>query len=121
MISGIFRDGHPRLELEVLGIDGPARIEFIVDTGFEGYLTVPASLAFRLSAGPYRDTIRSMADGSDLECPAFDLSFTWNGEERVVEVIILAGKPLLGTELLEGCSLHVDIWHGGPVEIEMPG
>ena len=49
MIVGEFRRPFPRLTLALPGSDGATiEIEFVIDTGFEGCLSLPARLIQRL-------------------------------------------------------------------------
>ena len=45
MIEGAFHDGHPHISLTLEGASGPISFSFIIDTGFEGGLALPARLA----------------------------------------------------------------------------
>ena len=46
MISGIIRNREAIIELEVSGPGQPRRqIEAVIDTGYNGYLTLPSYLA----------------------------------------------------------------------------
>ncbi len=101
-------------------MDGPTEVDFVIDTGFAGDLSLPASLAFRLHGSRLRNVLRRMADGRLVECPAFKLNVRWNESDRVVDVIVLAGPPLLGTDFFEGCIMHTEMWQGGSVELELP-
>jgi predicted aspartyl protease len=63
MIYGTFRDGHPRLSLELPGRTGPIKVEFIVDTGFEGDLILPREVLRQLLTEPSGYTSQSLAGG----------------------------------------------------------
>ena len=52
MIEGRFRDGLPRTTLALPGREGPFDIEFVVDTGFDGGLSLPENLCKNLSPTP---------------------------------------------------------------------
>ena len=120
MILGTFRDHLARASLTLSGIGGPVEIEFVVDTGFEGEMALPRFLLARLDARPLFHTRRRLADGSIRECPAYEVSTDWNGDEINVQALILEGRPLIGTYLLDGCSLSIDLHDGGDVTIEFP-
>jgi predicted aspartyl protease len=70
MILGRFRDDLPRITVELAGIAGPVKVEFIVDTGFDGYLTLPPSVLRRLHATPLFETVRALGDGTLREFSA---------------------------------------------------
>ncbi len=45
----MYRDGHPRVSLTLPGVDGTMRVEFILDTGFDGDITLLAHIVQRLN------------------------------------------------------------------------
>lgn len=45
MIYGQFRDRFPRVPLDLPGRSGSVLVEFIMDTGFDGAITLPGSLS----------------------------------------------------------------------------
>jgi clan AA aspartic protease len=120
MIPGLFRDHLPRVTLSLPGSTGPILVEFIVDTGFEGDLALPSNILRQLEAQPLFLSLRALGDGTLRECPVYQLAWEWNDEPRTVEVLALEHNPLLGTMLLEGCHLDVDMTEGGEVLIELP-
>lgn len=75
MIEGSFRRGHPRVTLAMPGKEGEFDVEFIVDTGFEGDLTLPMSLAQRLEARDAGFQNCVQADGTVLRCACFNFFF----------------------------------------------
>lgn len=118
MIIGHFRDHFPRLLLTLPGTSGPLAVEFILDTGFEGYLALPGSLLWRLEAEPSGLQRSVLADGSEREGIVYSLSLIWQDEPCDVEVLVLEGNPLLGTLLLDGNHLDIEVTEGGEVIIE---
>jgi clan AA aspartic protease len=120
MITGRFHDHFPRVTLDLPGVSGPLSIEFIVDTGFDGDLILPTHVLRQLAAQPLYDTLRALADGTLRECPVYELEIEWGDETRTVEVLALERNPLLGTTLMAGCQLNIDLTEGGDVIIELP-
>lgn len=93
------------------------QIEFVVDTGFEGALTL-SPLAVSTMELPYLTNLTAnLADNSVIRTDVHLASIVWNGEEQEVAVLVLDGQPLLGTALLEGHHLGVDFIDGGAVII----
>lgn len=122
MILGRFRDHLPRVRLDLPGRDGRlVPVEFVVDTGFEGDLSVPSDLVRLLDAQPRFLTRRKLADGTHLDCPVYQIVLDWNGEPHTIEALVLENNPLLGTLLLDGCRLEVEMEESGEVVIELPG
>jgi predicted aspartyl protease len=119
MIQGIFRDGHPFIVLILPGLHGPLTIEFVVDTGFEGDFALPDAIARQLNSWPAGTRDMLLADGSVRRCHSRELVWDENGDdERTVEVLVLEGRPLVGTHFLIEKSIHIDVTQGGPVIVE---
>lgn len=119
-LYGVYRDGHPRLVLPLPLADGTEiETEFIVDTGFDGGLTLPSGLAHRLDARQAGYQNRLLADGSRAQSRVYEMSLTVDEDESYsVEVFVLEANPLLGTAFLEQHSLTVEVTAEGPVSVE---
>jgi clan AA aspartic protease len=117
MIQGIFRQGHPRVVLILPGQSEDLEVEFIVDTGFEGGLTLPMHLAQQLSARNAGFQNRIQADGSLLRFPCFEFFMEWDEEEdpQFVEVLVKESAPLIGTTFLMERLLQIEMTEGGEV------
>jgi clan AA aspartic protease len=107
--------------LDLPGLSALVSVEFIVDTGFEGDLALPATVLQRLDAQPLFRSLRSLADGTIRECPVYQVVLEWSGDERPTQVLGLEHNPLLGVLLLEGCHLDVEFVEGAEVLIEFLG
>lgn len=118
MRLGIFRDRHPRLRLLLPGRQEDYSVEAIVDTGFEGDLALPQPVIFALDAALSGIDSFALADGSRLNCRVYEFLLDWNDEQRPVEVLMLDGAPLIGTHLMEGFSLQVEMSEGGEVQLD---
>ncbi len=119
MIRGTIRNREAVIELEVSGPGGPPQqIEAVIDTGFNGYLTLPSQLVSVLQlpfAGHRRGTL---ADGSVTRLDVYLASVVWHGRQKDVLISQAAGTPLIGMSLLEGSRLTMDVADGGDVTIE---
>jgi len=118
MTNGRFRDGHPRISLSLPGRTGPITTEFIVDTGFDGDLSVPSSVASQLVYEDPRPTVRRLADGSVVRVTALRLDMSIDGIDRPVQALVMPGEPLVGTEFLAEHEVHIEVTDGGDVAIE---
>ena len=118
MNEGTFKDGHPRIVLQLIGDAEPFDVEFIVDTGFDGDISLPRSIAQRVvrSSTGFRE--HKFADGRRERFEIFETRLLWHDSERTVELLVLEGEPLLGTELLADYLLQVEVVEGGNVLIE---
>ena len=93
-------------------------IECVVDTGFEGFLTLPPSIIADLGL-PYLININAnLANNSSVETDVYLAKIVWNGVERNVAVLAIGRRPLIGTALLEDCHLSVDFCEGGTVLVD---
>ncbi len=122
-VVGRFRDGFPRLTLVLPGRDGGSLdVEFIVDTGFDGDLTLPADIVRRLSARPDGQRSRQLADGSSSRCDVYRLFLDLDEDEDQapgeLEVLVINGNPLLGTQFLYDHLFLVEVTEGGEVSAE---
>ena len=118
MIFGHVRDASPRISLKLPGQYETLTVEFVVDTGFEGELAMPATLASRIMLTQLKSRLVEMADGTERECFVGTLSLDWDDETRPTEVLVLEGNPLLGMLLLEGSHVHIEATNGGEIVIE---
>lgn len=93
-------------------------IECVVDTGFEGALTLPPDLVAALKL-PYLTRISAnLADDSSVMTRLHLATIIWHGVEREVIVLAMGRRPLMGTALIEDYHLSVDFCEGGSVIID---
>ena len=95
----------------------PARVQAIVDTGFDGYLTLRSSLVNVLGLKETSSVRMVLADGSSLLCPAFRVEIDWQGQPQTIEIVQLEGPQLLGMEMLRGSQLRMMVENDGVIEI----
>jgi clan AA aspartic protease len=118
MILGTFRQGHPRIVLIIIGPNGRLSIEFIVDTGFEGQLALPAAIVARLGLGFNSYMKWALADGTMDDRRMYEAAVDLDGDERPVEVLVVGDKCLLGTEFLKGYFVQIEMDEDGEVTAE---
>ncbi|MBU7584049.1 MAG: clan AA aspartic protease [Nostoc sp. TH1S01] len=93
-------------------------IECVVDTGFEGYLTLPSAVITELGL-PYLARIdANLADNSNVPVNVHLATILWQGIERNVAVLAMGSRPLIGTALLEDSHLSIDFYDGGTVIVD---
>lgn len=93
-------------------------LEFAVDTGFVGFLTLPASAVAAMNLPFLRRITANLADDSVIRVSVYTATIVWNGQEREVEVLAMGRQPLLGTLMLDGHELSAQFADGGLVMIE---
>ena len=62
-----------------------------------------------------------LADGSFVTCDVYVATVFWHGQPRTVEVDTTDAQPLLGTAMLQGSDLRIQVIPGGSVTVaELP-
>jgi clan AA aspartic protease len=118
-MKGLVQANHALLDVTFALTGQPhLTITFVVDTGFAGYLTLPAQAVAALSLPFLRRVKANLADDSAIHASVHLAVILWNGEQREVDVIATGSRPLLGTLLLDGCELIVQFAEGGLVAVE---
>jgi clan AA aspartic protease len=93
-------------------------IEVVLDTGFTGSLTLPASLVESMDL-PWRSRSSAiLANGNVAELDIHVASVIWDGIERQILVQAIENVPLLGMAMLVGYDLRARVIIGGSVEIK---
>ncbi|HEX5324673.1 MAG TPA: hypothetical protein VFW40_12870, partial [Capsulimonadaceae bacterium] len=118
MIIGSFHHGFARAKLNLPGRTRPLEIEFVLDTGFDGELSLPSHLAQLIDSEIAGTQSVQLADGRIASSPYYAIEIDWMDELRLTEVLLLEGNPLLGIELLKGHLLQIEISEGGEVSAE---
>jgi len=93
-------------------------IDFVVDTGFVGYLTLPPAAVRLMHLLLLRWIAANLADDSTIYVSVHRATVLWDGDERMVEVLATGARPLLGTLLLEAHQLTAQFTEGGRVAVE---
>ena len=120
MITGVVTSNlEAVIRLEVRGPHhAEQEVEAVIDTGFNGWLSLPGSLVEQLGL-PWLTRGRViLADGSEQECDVYAATVIWNGQSRRAGVDAAETDPLVGMSLLNGFDLHMEVRNGGSVLIE---
>jgi clan AA aspartic protease len=109
-----------------LVVRGPANvgreIDAVVDTGFNGFLTLPASLIQELGLVWRRRGRAMLADGSDSLFDIYEGTVAWDNTWRRTAVDEAECDPLVGMSLLDGYQLSIQVTADGRVVISpLPG
>lgn len=89
----------------------------VVDTGFNGFLTLPAS-SIRDLGLVWRGRGRAMlADGTDCLFDRYDATVFWDSRPRRIVVDEAESDPLVGMSLLDGHELTIQVTEGGRVTV----
>lgn len=119
MINGTVVGLQARMVITLCSFDrAGVQIECVVDTGFEGFLTLPLATILDLGL-PYIAAIdANLADNSRITANVHQGMIFWNGTERVIPVLAMGLRPLVGTALLEDSHLSIDFCEGGTVLVD---
>ena len=93
-------------------------VDFVVDTGFTYFLTLPPPAVAALGLPFLHDTPANLADDSTVNLAVHGATIVWNGAEREVRVLATGRRPLLGTALLDGQELVVQFVENGLVTVD---
>ena len=110
MIRGYFDDvGQPRIAVSIFGNRGEVTVDAVIDTGFDGSLCLPLSLAIPLGLELYGRINYELADGTIKRELTFEAT-TRLGEavDRAEISLTESEDALLGSELLEDYVLEID-------------
>ncbi len=119
MISG-FVNAHREavVRLLVTGPRGQQKIEAVVDTGFDGWLSLPSAVITQLGLPWKRRGRALLADGSESVFDIYEGTALWDRRRRRVPVDEADTTPLVGMALLDGYELRVQVRPGGKVAVK---
>ena len=119
MIVGSINDnGDPTIPIRVLDANGHVhRIVAVVDTGFNGYLSLLPHQIQELGLGAPRSIDMTVATDATFRLNSYPGIVLWHGERLPVVVVESEGTPLVGLALLWGSLLTVEITEHGAVTI----
>ncbi|HID29791.1 MAG TPA: hypothetical protein EYP19_07265 [Desulfobacterales bacterium] len=111
MIKGeISLSGSPIIATRVIGSRAEVTLKGILDTGFDGYLCLPVTIAVSLGLELIKLQNAELADGTILEDePVFSGRMEWNGELIEIRIVLTkSSDTLLGTALLRGMDVRMN-------------
>lgn len=119
IIGNVSEHREAVIELEILTRTKRTRkVSAVIDTGFNGYLTLPGNLITRLKLQLAGNRLATIGDGNVVLLDVYLAKMLWHGREREVLVLQTEGGPLAGMSLLYGNRLIVDVVEGGEVMID---
>ena len=119
MITGSVDDKlQPVVRLTVCNEAGDAiEIEAIIDTGFNGTLTLPLTAIQKLKLPLSSKGAALLADGTQVWFDVYAGILMWDGVPRRIHIEAAETEPLAGMQLLKDYDLHVRVRDEGPVRI----
>jgi len=93
-------------------------IESILDTGFNGSLTLPPAIVNTLGLSWRTRSLVMLANGAEELCDIYAATVIWDGRPRDILVEEAETDPLVGMALLYGHDVRMQVVEGGNVIIE---
>ena len=119
IIGKITANREAIIELEVIGSNQKReKVEAVIDTGFNGYLTLPNDLINYLELQLAGSRHITLGDGNVVALDMYLAKVLWHGQEREVLALQADGGPLVGMSLLYGSRLELEVINNGDVTIE---
>ena len=110
------------IRLFVHGPSGTAHeVDAIIDTGFNGFLTLPPALVTTLGLMRRSRGRALLANGREELFDIYGVPVLWDGQQRYVEADAVDTTPLVGMSLLDGYDLYIQVAAGGQVVIQASG
>lgn len=118
MTGSVNADLEALLRLTVRDASGrPKDVEAVIDTGFNGFLTLPPALIAALGLPWLCRQQGQLADGSVQAFDVYVATVDWDGQPRSVEVEAADAQPLIGMALMQASELRIQVVPGGSVTI----
>ena len=88
-----------------------------IDTGFDGWLSLPPDLITQLGLSWKRRGRAILGDGSECIFNVYEAVVIWDGDPLTIPIDEADSDPLIGMSLMEGYQLTVKVFEGGLVEL----
>jgi len=108
---------EPVVPVVIRGPQNEVEIDAIVDTGFNGALTLPPDVIAALGLRLKSRGRGVLADGSESFFDVYEALVLWSGRVLSISVGSADAAPLLGMSLLYGHDLAIQVIESGAVEI----
>jgi clan AA aspartic protease len=119
MIPGVVNGNlEATIRLMVRGSGGQElEIEAVIDTGFNGFLTLSPALVGQLGLLHIGQSRALLANGQEEILDLYEVTLQWDGQWRTVETDAADTDALVGMSLLYRYSVYVEAVEGGQVVI----
>lgn len=119
MILGRFEIGAGALmPIQLRRADGGWQsLEAIVDTGFDGFLSLGSAELAALALTRTDVAAVTLAGDIGVRAPVYGAAARWDGCERQIDIVQFDGPPMLGLSLLYGYELRIEIVRDGQVTV----
>ncbi len=119
MITGFVNvEFEPIISLSIRRADGKVFTQAaIVDTGFNGWLSLAPDLIAELNLKWKRRGRAVLGDGSECVFNVYEAIVVWGDTLLTIPVDEADSEPLVGMSLMEGYELTMQVFEGGRVEL----
>ncbi|MBC6418688.1 MAG: clan AA aspartic protease [Prochloron sp. SP5CPC1] len=120
MITGVVNSYlEPTTRLQLKGSKGQIQeVEAVIDTGFNGFLTLPPTLIQTLQLTPIGSGRTILGNGTQDLYLIYEATVLWDQRWLIVEADGANTDILIGMGLLSGYNLHVEVVRGGRVSLD---
>ena len=120
MIEGVVNAHYEAVvRLSLLNSSGQTRdIDAVVDTGYNGFLTLPPVLVADLELTRLGQKSLILANGRRDIFDTYGVTVFWDGQSRFVDADEADAAPLLGMSMLDNHDLSIQVRNGGRVVIQ---
>jgi clan AA aspartic protease len=119
VINGIVIGRQPQLKVVLRIVNYPdLEIGCVIDTGFEGALTLPVSAVEKLQLPFVARINANLANDDNVVTSVHRATIVWDGTEIEIPVLAMGSRPLIGTLLLNNYNLNIDFCDGGILSVE---
>lgn len=109
MMIGVVNDFlEATLALQIQGPDSLSTNRAVIDTGYNGALTLPLSVIMALELNPLAARLVTLGDASQRVLDFYEAEVVWDDKRQTIQVLCVEGEPLIGTSLLKGYKLEID-------------
>ena len=109
---------EPLIKIRLVGIGAQEHeIEAIIDTGFNGHLSLPVEQIESLGWPVRGEETTIFGDGREAPMDMYRGIVLWRGSPRLIFAMAARLTPVIGTGLLQGNRLEIEFKSGGSVNI----
>jgi clan AA aspartic protease len=105
------------LLLQIHGLTHQTTETAVIDTGYNGALTLPLAVITMLALTPLASRSVTLGDTSRRVLDFYEADVVWDAQRQSIPVLCVEGDPLVGTALLKGYKMEADFVVGGQVRI----
>ena len=118
IVGSVNADYEPIIRIGVCSSNGQVhKQDAIVDTGFNGWLSLPPDVITALGLTWKRRGRATLADGSECIFDVYEAVVVWDGQLMTIPIDEAQSDPLIGMSLMEGYELTVQAIENGDVTL----